>query len=251
MADALEFGLTRSGVRRRVDSGDWIPHSRGVYTLADHPTTSTTRARLAVASVGSCAALSGLGAAWWHGLADGPPKKFTVTAPRSRHCTPVEGVRVRRRRLADAEVATRKELLVTALPLSVLEAAVESDSGILDNALLVRKVSVRQLRVAADRRRGKEDGAEIAALVDGVESGARSVAERLAVDVLSAGGVSGWSCGHPAGGYFIDLAFPDRKLAVEIDGMAFHRDAETFQRDRLTPKRPHRTGLDRSQLHVE
>ncbi|UPW10691.1 DUF559 domain-containing protein [Gordonia terrae] len=232
MADALDFGLTRSAVRRRVDCGDWLRHSRGVYSLADHPATPATRARLAVATVGRGAALSGAGAAWWHGLMDEPPKKFTVTAPRSRHGTPVEGVRVRRRRLTDAEVVTRKELLVTALPLSVLEAAIESDSGVLDNALLVRKVSLRQLRVAADRRRGKEDGPAIAALVDGVESGARSVAERLAVDALSAGGVSGWSCGHPAGGYFIDLAFPDRLLAVEIDGMAFHRDAETFQRDR-------------------
>ena len=106
-----------------------MPHTRGVYSLADHPTTPATRARLAVASVGRGAALSGAGAAWWHGLLDEPPKKFTVTAPRSRHGSPVEGVRVRRRCLADAEVVTRKELLVTALPLSVLDAALESDSG--------------------------------------------------------------------------------------------------------------------------
>ncbi len=44
--------------------------------------------------------------------------------------------------------------------------------------------------------------------------------------------MEGWVCNHPVGGYFVDVAFPDRMLAVEIDGMAFHRDAETFQRDR-------------------
>ena len=36
----------------------------------------------------------------------------------------------------------------------------------------------------------------------------------------------------PAYGYVIDFAFPDRKVAVEIDGFSFHRDAAAFQRDR-------------------
>ncbi|MCR8896913.1 DUF559 domain-containing protein [Gordonia sp. GONU] len=231
-ADAVEFGLTKSGVHRRVGSGLWTPQSRGVYTLADHPVTPRTRARLAVAAGGVDAALSGLGAAWWHGIVDDPPKKFTVTAPRSRHGSPVDGVRVRYRPLVDAETVTRDHLLVTSLPLSVLEASVESDSSVLDAALLLRRVSMEQLRTAAARRRGKADSAEIAMLMAGVETGARSAAERLAVDLLRDGGVEGWVCNHPVGGYFVDVAFPDRMLAVEIDGMAFHRDAETFQRDR-------------------
>ncbi|GAB87688.1 DUF559 domain-containing protein [Gordonia rubripertincta] len=232
IADALEFGMTRSAIRRRVESGLWTPQTRGVFTLADHPVTPRTRARLAVAAVGSGAALSGLGAAWWHGIVDEPPKRFTVTAPRSRHRSPVEGVRVRYRQLEDAETVTRDHLLVTSLPLSVLEASVEDDGKILDNALLLRRVSIEQLRAAAVRRRNKEDAARVAALVAGVEEGARSAAERLAVQVLRDGGLDDFVCNHAVGGYFVDVAFPAEKLAVEIDGMAFHRDAETFQRDR-------------------
>nr|WP_239581753.1 DUF559 domain-containing protein [Gordonia rubripertincta] len=37
----------------------------------------------------------------------------------------------------------------------------------------------------------------------------------------------------PAYGYIIDFAIPHVKVAVEIDGFAFHRDAAAFRRDRL------------------
>ncbi|AZZ83093.1 hypothetical protein C5O27_20200 [Gordonia alkanivorans] len=232
IAEALEFGMTKSGVHRRVDSGLWTPQSRGVYTLADHPVTARTRARLAVAEVGRGAALSGLGAAWWHGIVEDPPKKLTVTAPRSRHAKSVDGVRIRYRALEDAETVTRDDLLVTSLPLSVLEASVEKDSTVLDAALLLRRVSIEQLRTAAKRRRRRADAPGIASLIAGVEEGARSEAERLAVDLLRQGGVEGFVSNHPVEGYFVDVAFPEQMLAVEIDGMAYHRDAETFQRDR-------------------
>lgn len=45
-------------------------------------------------------------------------------------------------------------------------------------------------------------------------------------------GLTGWAANHPSCGYVIDFAFLDRMVAVEIDGFAFHRDAQTFQRDR-------------------
>ena len=44
--------------------------------------------------------------------------------------------------------------------------------------------------------------------------------------------IAGWVANHPVSGYEIDFAFVGRKVAVEIDGMAHHRDAEAFQHDR-------------------
>jgi very-short-patch-repair endonuclease len=38
--------------------------------------------------------------------------------------------------------------------------------------------------------------------------------------------------GHPVGPYRIDLAFPSAKVAVEVDGWAWHIDAERFRNDR-------------------
>ena len=52
------------------------------------------------------------------------------------------------------------------------------------------------------------------------------------VKALRAAGITGWSTNHPAGPYLIDIAFPDRGVAIEIDGWAFHSDPETFRNDR-------------------
>ena len=36
-------------------------------------------------------------------------------------------------------------------------------------------------------------------------------------------------CGHP---YYVDIGFPETKLAVEIDGREFHTEAVDFENDR-------------------
>ncbi|WHU48208.1 DUF559 domain-containing protein [Gordonia sp. L191] len=50
--------------------------------------------------------------------------------------------------------------------------------------------------------------------------------------IFRAAGVSGWVANLPTCGYVIDFAFPEQKVAVDIDGFAYHRDAVAFQRDR-------------------
>jgi very-short-patch-repair endonuclease len=61
---------------------------------------------------------------------------------------------------------------------------------------------------------------------------ADSAAERLLVRILRDAGVTGWVLGHPFGPWRIDLAFPAKKVAVEVDGWAWHVDAERFRADR-------------------
>ncbi|WP_341865027.1 type IV toxin-antitoxin system AbiEi family antitoxin domain-containing protein [Gordonia lacunae] len=50
-AEAREHGLSRASVGRRVNSGEWVRASSGVYRLADHPVTARTRTRLAALQV--------------------------------------------------------------------------------------------------------------------------------------------------------------------------------------------------------
>ena len=38
--------------------------------------------------------------------------------------------------------------------------------------------------------------------------------------------------GHPFGAYLVDIAFPRRRVAVEIDGWAWHMDVDRFRADR-------------------
>ncbi|MGW6032813.1 type IV toxin-antitoxin system AbiEi family antitoxin domain-containing protein [Gordonia terrae] len=231
-ADARASGLDRTAVARRVAAGAWSREARGVYTLADHPVTARTRVRLAVLRAGPHAVLSGVASVWWQGLADAPPRTVTISVPRGHHRHDLRGVHLRYRCLDDADVLVRSGLRVTALPLAVLEASLEDSISVVDNALLRRRVSMRQLRDATARRTGSPDAPGFRRVLDALGSGARSEAERVAVSLLEEAAIGGWIANHPTDGYTADFAFPGRHLIVEIDGFAHHRDADAFQYDR-------------------
>jgi len=93
-------------------------------------------------------------------------------------------------------------------------------------------VTVDDLVATYQRRRRCKGAADMAAMLVLAGSGARSAAERLTVDVFAEHGIEGWVANHPVGSFEIDFAFLDRMVAVEIDGMAYHRDVSAFQRDR-------------------
>ncbi|ASR02314.1 type IV toxin-antitoxin system AbiEi family antitoxin domain-containing protein [Gordonia rubripertincta] len=232
VGDARERGLSNGAIARRVKSGEWVREAHGIYRLADHPVTNRTRIRIATLSVSHDAVLSGMAAAWWHGVVTKPPAVVTVTGPKSWKRATVKGRKVVRRTLDDADVVDHKGLRVTALPLSVLEGAVEGNMDVLDRALQREKVTVDALVETFQRRRKCKGAAEMAKMLVLVGSGARSAAERLAVDAFEQHGITGWIANHPAAGYVIDFAFESGKVAVEIDGMAYHRDAEVFRSDR-------------------
>jgi very-short-patch-repair endonuclease len=50
--------------------------------------------------------------------------------------------------------------------------------------------------------------------------------------------------GHPFGPWTVDLAFPAQKVAVEVDGWAWHVDAERFRNDRRKQNALVRAGWD-------
>lgn len=54
---------------------------------------------------------------------------------------------------------------------------------------------------------------------------------------MRAANLTGWKANHPVCGYVVDVAFPDQRLAIEVDGWAFHSDQATFQRDRTRQNR--------------
>lgn len=62
--------------------------------------------------------------------------------------------------------------------------------------------------------------------------------------ILRDAGITGWVLGQPFGPWRIDVAFPRQKVAVEVDGWAWHVDAERFRNDRRKQNALVRSGWD-------
>ena len=140
---------------------------------------------------------------------------------------------MRRRDLAATDIVERNRLRVTAVPLTVVEAAVRRGGGakLMDGALQ-RHVDMRQLWQAHLRNKGRYGSPAARRLLQAASDGARSEAERLLVKLLRDAGIRGWKTNYPVGGYKVDVGFPVEKVAIEVDGWAFHSDGEAFQIDR-------------------
>ncbi|GAB89118.1 type IV toxin-antitoxin system AbiEi family antitoxin domain-containing protein [Gordonia rhizosphera] len=233
MSQALAQKMSRAAVHRRVKAGEWLRVANGVYRAADHAMTNRARMRIAVASGGERAVLCGPAAAWWLGLTDGFPSSITVICrTKGRHSGAIAGMQVSYRRLDDVDVVDSDGLAVTSIALTVLDTAVVTGASVVDNALLLRRVTVDQLAAAFERYPRRSGATGTRRLIEALRSGARSEAERLAVGIFGAGGITGWKANHSVCGYLADFVFDDARVIVEIDGFAFHRDSETFQRDR-------------------
>jgi very-short-patch-repair endonuclease len=233
LAQAQQAGLSRHAVDRRVRAGHWRRCSPGVFFADDRPFTDAARVRAAVWGYGVEAAASGLAAAWWHGLTRFSPEIVEVTVPRTSHHPHRDGVRMRRRDLARTDVVERNALRVTALALTVVEAAVRLRGGaLLMDSALQRRVDLRELWRAHLRNKGRHGSPAARRLLQAASDGARSEAERLLVKLLREAGITGWRTNYPVGGYKVDVGFPKQMVAIEVDGWAFHSDAEVFVGDR-------------------
>ncbi|MBP1819105.1 DUF559 domain-containing protein [Mycobacterium sp. OAE908] len=233
LAQARSAGLSHEAVRRRLRSGHWIRCSRGVYFVDDRPFTDAARIRAAVWGYGEHAAASGLTAAWWHELTKFAPDIVEVTVPRNSHGRNRDGCRLRRRDLNTADIVVHRRIRVTALPLTVIEAAVKQRGGAkLMDAALQRRLDLHELWRAHLRNKGRYGSPRARRLLQAASDGARSEAERLLVRLLGEAGITGWQTDYPIGAYKVDVAFPVPKVVIEVDGWAFHSDQEVFQYDR-------------------
>lgn len=233
LAQARQIGMSDDAVRRRARLGRWRRCGPGVYFADDRPFTDAARVRAAVWSYGSVAVGSGLAAAWWHGASVFAPQVVEVTVPRTGTSRRKSGTCLRRRDLAPKDIVERNGLLVTAFPLTVIEAAVRQRGGakLMDGALQ-RHVELTQLWRAHVRNKGRHGSPAARRLLQAAEDGARSEAERILVKLLQDAGFTGWTTNYPVGGYKVDVGFVNEKVALEVDGWAFHSDQEVFQIDR-------------------
>ena len=245
LRQAVVLGMSAATVQRRTREGTWERLHPAVYLVGGHRLTDEARVRAAWLWAGEKSVISGPAAAYWHGMVDRAPRVVEVTVPAATAPRCPAGLRVRRRDLDPVDLLGTRGVRLTAPPLSVLETAVALPDGatFLDRALQ-RHTRFPTVYRAFCRNMGRRGSSAAGRLLVAAADRADSAAERLLVQILREAGVSGWVLGHPFGSWRIDLAFPVPKVAVEVDGWAWHVDAERFRNDRRKQNALVRAGWD-------
>jgi very-short-patch-repair endonuclease len=216
-----------------VRDGRWRRLHPGVVLVGGHRLTDEARVRAAWLWAGEGSTVSGAAAAHWHGMLARPPAVVDLTVPSRTGARRRSGVRLYRRDLTGADVAVVRGLRVAGRGLTALQtaAALPDGSAFLDRALQ-RHVPFEDVYAAYCRSVGCRGSADMGRLLVAAADRADSAAERVLLRLLRAAGITGWVVGHPFDPYQIDIAFPGVKVAIEIDGWAWHVDQERFANDR-------------------
>jgi very-short-patch-repair endonuclease len=146
------------------------------------------------------------------------------------------GFRFDRRHVPPELVHDRHGLRMTVPALTALDLCTELGGDPIDHALRTRTATLAGLHLALDLTGNRPGNKDRRALLLDSRDEPWSEAERLAHRLLRGAGISGWRAnrevvidGHR---YYIDVAFPTLKLAVEIDGRLHETDEDLFESDR-------------------
>ncbi|WP_176921435.1 DUF559 domain-containing protein [Pseudonocardia oroxyli] len=233
LGQALTCGLSDDAVRRRVRSRRWRQVYPRVFHASDHPWTDTSRTWAVVLWLGPRGVLSGPAAAFVHGLADRAPPVVGVTVPQRSRLRGRPGIVVRRRDLAPEDLGVRRGIRLTGVELTVLETALALPDGaaFLDRALQ-RHVPLPPLVAAYHRNLGARGWSRLRPLLVAAQDRTASRLERLFLQILRDAHLTGWVANLRIGSWEADVAFPEQRVAIELDGWAWHVEPGRFQGDR-------------------
>lgn len=239
---ADELGFNRAAVRRRVEAGLWGSYL-GCLVVGSQPVDSDRRDAWAVRlRLGPEAVLTGATAlrlTGWN-LVD---QRLVVWCPANQHSRVSEilllrdAIHRRTRRGPAGSIALPGDAL-----LDLIRVANESEVPALVDLGVRHRVFVpgNMSPLIADRvGRGRDGAQRMAAIVEQVDGGTRSAAERLVPPLLKRSRIRGWVANYPlydARGQVLaelDFALPELALCIEIDGHAFHSTRDDFERDRV------------------
>ncbi|MGO3325737.1 DUF559 domain-containing protein [Gordonia sp. (in: high G+C Gram-positive bacteria)] len=229
---AKTLGMSNDAIYGRTTAGLWIPHAKSTFMSAEHRMSDIAMIRIAALAHGGVIDRSS--AVWLHGLTDDLPTPITLSVPRTGHgaaCT--VDTQVCRRTFPSEDTTRVRGIVTTARPLTVLLGAAELRDGIdmMDAALLRRRVTLKELRAAADRNTGARGMAKAKKLLASAEDMSESELERKFVRFLRKHRIGGWLQQRYVGGRRIDFVWPEERIAVQLHGWAFHHAHAQWERD--------------------
>jgi hypothetical protein len=240
-AQARNAGFTYGRIQRRIESGEWVRLYGGGALRSAHTILDTHGLdRAALFATGARSMLGGPSAARWWTINVHWPQPF-VLVPKSSRREPV-GITVRRATVDSADVVVRDGLLLTSRACTIVDClrVIPFGTGVelLDRALQQRWLSFDDLVVRTQCLIGRSGGLTLVRHIRIARPGTRSEAERTMARLLKSAGVTGWRANHPIDGVgVLDFAFVAQRVAIEIDGRAWHTASDRFQRDRSRQNR--------------
>lgn len=233
------LGLGDGHVANLCERGALRRQCFGVYLVGGAPLTYRALLWRAVLATDGVLAFHTAAELW--GMADRPDDVVHVLVPHSRRVSSIDGIRLHRRRRG-AEAFVR----LGGLPVTARHDTVLDQLGVLHPrdavTLADRAVQRSWLRAEAVAQRlkdfpGRPGNGQLRRIAARVGDGAASMTERRLHRIMRSVGVRGWVPNYQLWEQgslvaVIDVAIPHLKVAIEVDGMAYHVDVDRFQRDR-------------------
>jgi very-short-patch-repair endonuclease len=215
-------GFDRRAIDRALRCGRLHVIDRGVYST-QAPELATEDAFLIAAwlAAGDGAVLSHGTAAWRWQLIPAPPVRIELAVPRDR--TPPPGVVLHESRFRPGDLIPDARFPRTSVPRTLLDLAARYDQRALLKALAEAEFhhDTRPADIQATLRRGHPASANLRAALKHHTPGhgqARSHLERRFRALLIKHRIELALRNEPLGPFTIDCLWPDRRVAVELDG---------------------------------
>jgi predicted transcriptional regulator of viral defense system len=262
-AAALAAGITPRQLDRRVANGRLTRVHPGIYLVAGAPATWEQRLTSSVLAAGNGAVAShGSAAAAWGLRGSVRERQMEVTVHRGR-LPRIADTRVHRSAvLADVDVTVVHGMPITSIPRTLVDLSASRGIGWLaramDDAMRRNLTMLPDIRECANRLTGAPGRrpSVVRLLVDerfSIGGGkTHSWLERVVLGLLEDAGIPApvpqYEVVLEGHRYFLDFAWPDRKVALEADGFGTHSSYASFHDDRRRDLRLRRDGWD--VLHV-
>jgi very-short-patch-repair endonuclease len=148
----------------------------------------------------------------------------------------VPGVRTHRSALDRTQVAHRHGLPVTTPARTLLDLACSMPAvelaRLIEEAQIRRVMTVAQLQRALDQAKGRRGVKQLRAVLESELGYTRSDAERRLRELVRRAGLPAARTNVKVAGLEVDALWAEQRLVVEVDGYAYHRTREAFERDR-------------------
>ncbi len=243
---ALSIGLSRKAISHRVRSGRWETVRAGVFAVGGYVPSWQRSVLAAVLAAGETAAASHLTAAHLWGVHLECPNEIEITTAIERQIRLVGIAAHRTGILPEHDRATHLGIPVATMARTVVDLsgsiATPRLGSLLDEGLRRRLLTLTALHACASRlsipapgRRPVIVQSLLAARIPGYDPGDSDLETRCWQAIRAAGlplPVPQFRVSIGDHRYRIDLAYPDARLAIEVDGFDFHRSRTSFDADR-------------------